>query len=545
MPPVFGPVSPSPMRLKSCAGSSGTTVAPSVTQNSDTSGPSRNSSIDDPLAGGGVRQRRVAVGGHDARPCRRRGRRPSRRTAGRTRPARPRPRPAVVHTRAARGRHAGRGHHVLGEGLAALELRGRGGRPEAGDARGADRVGDAGDERRLGPDHDEVGADVAGERRDRGAGRSASTPRCSATAAVPALPGAQTSAVTAGSAASARHSACSRAPQPMTSTRTGATLPSAAGRSQDVATTASPASVGTQHVLARTAPGSRSGWSRRPRPTRATSPVSGSSAYSTPVRRVQRPHPPAADDRRAGDRRRRVPAARSCARWRRCAPRARRRCTARRRCADHRGAAEGRHSAPSSPGRRCRRAALRRSTYAVPLLAGLKTHCADERRALRAEVLVGVVVGRPGRRRERVDAAAPTCSARAPSRCSRTGRRRPTRRCRPRRTASPPSRPPGPGGVQMPASRGGRHGVARSALPVPSSGHADDAALVVAAVAGQAAERHPDRGRRRWSARRVPASRPGRPRAGRGSCASATAPVRSVERDQLRAAAVPPNSAAT
>ncbi len=45
MPPVFGPVSPSRARLKSWAGSSGTAVTPSVTANSDTSGPSRNSSI--------------------------------------------------------------------------------------------------------------------------------------------------------------------------------------------------------------------------------------------------------------------------------------------------------------------------------------------------------------------------------------------------------------------------------------------------------------------------------------------------------------------
>src|SRR4051794_3336907 len=45
MPPVFGPASPSPTRLKSCAGDSGSTQTPSVTANSDTSGPSRNSSI--------------------------------------------------------------------------------------------------------------------------------------------------------------------------------------------------------------------------------------------------------------------------------------------------------------------------------------------------------------------------------------------------------------------------------------------------------------------------------------------------------------------
>ena len=45
MPPVFGPRSPSCARLKSCAGSSGTAVLPSHSANTDTSGPSRYSSI--------------------------------------------------------------------------------------------------------------------------------------------------------------------------------------------------------------------------------------------------------------------------------------------------------------------------------------------------------------------------------------------------------------------------------------------------------------------------------------------------------------------
>ncbi len=44
MPPVFGPSSPSSARLKSWAGWRGTTVSPSVTAKSDTSGPSRYSS---------------------------------------------------------------------------------------------------------------------------------------------------------------------------------------------------------------------------------------------------------------------------------------------------------------------------------------------------------------------------------------------------------------------------------------------------------------------------------------------------------------------
>ena len=45
MPPVLGPASSSPTRLKSWAGISGTTVVPSLRQNSDTSGPDRYSSM--------------------------------------------------------------------------------------------------------------------------------------------------------------------------------------------------------------------------------------------------------------------------------------------------------------------------------------------------------------------------------------------------------------------------------------------------------------------------------------------------------------------
>ena len=45
MPPVFGPVSPSPIRLKSCAGASGTTRLPSASAKTDTSSPTSSSSI--------------------------------------------------------------------------------------------------------------------------------------------------------------------------------------------------------------------------------------------------------------------------------------------------------------------------------------------------------------------------------------------------------------------------------------------------------------------------------------------------------------------
>ena len=45
MPPVLGPVSPSPMRLWSCAGTSGVTCLPSLRQRKLISSPSRNSSM--------------------------------------------------------------------------------------------------------------------------------------------------------------------------------------------------------------------------------------------------------------------------------------------------------------------------------------------------------------------------------------------------------------------------------------------------------------------------------------------------------------------
>ena len=60
-------------------------------------------------------------------------------------------------------RDAGRGHHVLGEALRPLDPRRRPARAEDADAVAAERVADAGDERRLGPDHGQVGVEAAGE----------------------------------------------------------------------------------------------------------------------------------------------------------------------------------------------------------------------------------------------------------------------------------------------------------------------------------------------------------------------------------------------
>ena len=229
MPPVLGPVSPSPTRLKSCAGSSGTTVSPSTTQNSDTSGPSRN----DSSSTGWPASSRLAA-------CARAASRsavtttplpaasPSSLTTHAGSPAGG-PEPVqrrvemrrVVDDLAGRGPHAGGGHHVLGERLRSLDARGVLRRPEAGDAGGAHRVGDTEHQRHLGADDHQVGADACGPAATTASPEVTSTSYWSAIDAVPALPGATASASTSGSRRSASSSACSRAPDPITRTRTG------------------------------------------------------------------------------------------------------------------------------------------------------------------------------------------------------------------------------------------------------------------------------------------------------------------------------------
>ena len=140
MPPVFGPVSPSPMRLKSRAGASGSAVSPSHSASSDSSSPSRNSStttgrvaeapLDEHLL-----QRRARLAPRrrrSPRPCRRRARRPSRRPDSRSIAASPSS--TDVDDRVARGRHPGGRHHLLRVRLRALQPGGGRARPEAGDA---------------------------------------------------------------------------------------------------------------------------------------------------------------------------------------------------------------------------------------------------------------------------------------------------------------------------------------------------------------------------------------------------------------------------
>ena len=115
-----------------------------------------------------------------------------------------------------RGGHTSRRHHLLGEGLGALQLGGRAGRAEAGDPPLRDGVGHPRDQRRLGPHHDQVHPERLGQVRD--AGPDIGSTSCSvATAAMPGLPGAACTSATPGSSERARARACSRPPVPMTS----------------------------------------------------------------------------------------------------------------------------------------------------------------------------------------------------------------------------------------------------------------------------------------------------------------------------------------
>jgi hypothetical protein len=122
--------------LKSCAGSSGTTVRPAEVA-ADVHA----------LAG------RQPVGLDDVRRRRRR--------EVRGAPV------GVVEHLGRGGRDTGLAHHLLGEALAALQARRRCRRTEAGAARGAQGVGDAGDQGHLRADDDQVCPDVLGQGHDR------------------------------------------------------------------------------------------------------------------------------------------------------------------------------------------------------------------------------------------------------------------------------------------------------------------------------------------------------------------------------------------
>ena len=99
--------------------------------------------------------------------------------------------------------------------LRAFELGRRPARPERLDARRREIVDEAGDQRRLGPDDDEIDPFGAGSRRDRrvigDVERRRFVPHC----AVPGLPGAMNRRSQSGLEASFQASACSRPPEPI------------------------------------------------------------------------------------------------------------------------------------------------------------------------------------------------------------------------------------------------------------------------------------------------------------------------------------------
>ena len=75
----------------------------------------------------------------------------------------------IVNDLAGRGAHPGGGHHILGEGLGALDAGSVPARPETGDPGGPDRVGHPEHQRHLRPDDDQVGFQAAGQRHHGGA----------------------------------------------------------------------------------------------------------------------------------------------------------------------------------------------------------------------------------------------------------------------------------------------------------------------------------------------------------------------------------------
>src|SRR4051794_11932094 len=222
MPPVFGPVSPSSLRLASCAGTRGSTVVPSVIANRDTSGPSRYSSTSTapppsstfrPCATAASRSSVTSTPFPAARPS-------SLTTYGAPTSS------STVSSSA--GPPTGQARAV-GTPAASITCLAKDLLPSswAAWAEGPKQAIPASRTASAAP----ATSGTSGPMTTRSArhavataatstGSAASTARGSATARVPAFPGAQASAWTAGSDDRATHRACSRAPEPITSTRT-------------------------------------------------------------------------------------------------------------------------------------------------------------------------------------------------------------------------------------------------------------------------------------------------------------------------------------
>src|SRR4051812_18487258 len=232
MPPVFGPPSPSSRRLKSCAGTSGSTVVPSVTANSDTSGPSRYSSTSTGRPASST-----------ARPCATAASR-----SGVTSTPLPAASPSSLTTYGMPGEAAATSssavsssagpptgyERAVGTPAAAITCLAKDLLPSSWaaccegpkQAMPASRTasaapatsGTSGPTTTRSAPHSRARAAIA-------TGSPTATASGCASARVPALPGPHASASTAGSEDRATHRACSRAPEPITSTRTARNLP--------------------------------------------------------------------------------------------------------------------------------------------------------------------------------------------------------------------------------------------------------------------------------------------------------------------------------
>src|SRR3954447_523670 len=224
MPPVFGPASPSSRRLKSCAGTSGSTVVPSVTANSETSGPSRYSSTSTAPPASSTRwpwATAAARSSVTSTPL------PAASPSSLTTYGAPDSSSAVSSSA---GPPTGQ-ERAVGPPAAAITCLAKDLLPSswAASAEGPKQGMPASRTASAAPATSGTSGPMTTSSaphsvatRATSSGSAAATASGSATARVPALPGAQASALTAGSEERATHRACSRAPEPITSTRTDA-----------------------------------------------------------------------------------------------------------------------------------------------------------------------------------------------------------------------------------------------------------------------------------------------------------------------------------
>ena len=234
MPPVFGPVSPSPSRLWSCDVASGSTCRPSTMAMKLASSPSQELLDHDGVAGLAEapgehvlrrRNRRLdVVADHDALA--------GGETIGLDDERRAlRAHPAGIERRARerrirRRRNAVPRQEILGERLRAFETRSEPARTEAAQTRGVEGIANTEHERRFGSDDRQVDAlRPRRNARDRQRHRPRRR-RCafSVLRPCPDCPGATNTADTRADWATFHASACSRPPAPMTRTRTAQCL---------------------------------------------------------------------------------------------------------------------------------------------------------------------------------------------------------------------------------------------------------------------------------------------------------------------------------